>query len=400
MRRSSSSATTTGRATARPAAWLVAGAILLAAGGAFAAPKPLWRTAPKRGHIDDAMAFDSAGKRFAYIHTDSATFLRLIVIDVHGFSKLQTIEVGGATKVPQQLVFSRDGKRIALVWKDAKTTKLGIALYAVAGGKQLGKLSGASAIAVLAHGGKQRVSFVKRRERRGNVRLNVALHDMARLKRVKRAHALVRADQMLKGARLRLLYWEPGYVQAIGMRKGRYDAKRDIRLPELAVRYDIVTRKQVWSTRPDQLMSWEKALGMRGELPAQRRFLKVSDDLKKLYYVDRKNRVATVKTPVAWRLYEPKSLVQRLSWSGERLLFSMTIDPVNPDAVKRKKADEERMDLYRLDPGPKVVPLGRVPTGKRRFSWAVGSKHFAYLRKLKGFGRGGKVVELYRIGAM
>ena len=72
-------------------------------------------------------------------------------------------------------------------------------------------------------------------------------------------------------------------------------------------------------------------------------------------------------------------------------------------AVARKKADVERMDLYRIDESssaatPRVIPLGRVVTGKRGFKWVVGKQHFAYLRKLKGFGRGGNALEIYPIG--
>ena len=74
----------------------------------------------------------------------------------------------------------------------------------------------------------------------------------------------------------------------------------------------------------------------------------------------------------------------------------MTVDPVNPDAVRRKKADEERMDLYRLDSGPRATPLGQVPTGKRGFGWQAGRRFFGYLVKHKGFGRGGQELRIYR----
>jgi hypothetical protein len=38
-----------------------------------------------------------------------------------------------------------------------------------------------------------------------------------------------------------------------------------------------------------------------------------------------------------------------------------------------------------------------VLTDNRRFTWTVGPGLFAYLRKLKGFGRGGKEIALYQI---
>jgi len=121
----------------------------------------------------------------------------------------------------------------------------------------------------------------------------------------------------------------------------------------------------------------------------------VTDDLKGLHYVDLDNNLGSVTTPVEWKIYEPKSLEQAESWDGKTLYFSMTVDPVNPDAVRRKKADQERMDLYRLDPGPKATPLGQVLTQKRRFGWEGGRRFFSYLVKLKGFGRGGKEIRVY-----
>ena len=59
---------------------------------------------------------------------------------------------------------------------------------------------------------------------------------------------------------------------------------------------------------------------------------------------------------------------------------------------------EERCDLYRLDPDPKATPLGQVFTRKRRFTWVAGKRFFAYLYKLRGFGRGGKEVAIFKVG--
>lgn len=367
--------------------------VLLASAPCLA--KPLWKTSPDKGFIDDALAFSKDGSRLAYIHSDSATFMNIIVIDSASYTQLASLPIASVTRVPQHLVFAGNGL-LLFISSDTTTGKVGVQLYDITNGKQLQKLDNHSKIKVISFGGKQLVAAVDEKTARdGSVRLSIALHDPRnRLRRIKAARIAVRSDNTLRKPPLRLMYWEPGNVQLVGMKKGKYDRKRDMRLPDVAVRYDVLRRKELWSKEPKDLVAWNEALGYRNTHPGQRRFMHVGNALKTLYLCQRDNTLVAIKLPIRWSLYEARSLKQRESWDGQTLHFSMTIDPVNPDAVARKKADKERMDLYRLD-GDKPVALGQVLTGKRRFTWIVGRGKFAYLRKLKGFGRGGKTLELH-----
>ncbi|PIE19422.1 MAG: hypothetical protein CSA65_02525 [Proteobacteria bacterium] len=362
---------------------------------------PQWSFKPSKGFVDDAMAFDVTGQRFAYIHTDSATFLDVVIIGVGDWKQQLKISVPGATKVPASLAFSADGSRLVFIWADTRTGKQGVELFDLSkGGKLITSAKDASTIALVEYKGQQVLSVAKeRQDKRGNVRVSVSLHRLADLKRIKRAKLKVGVDTRIKRPPLRVLYWERGHLSLVGVRKGKYDRKRDVRRPDVAIRWDILERKQLWAQEPKDLVKWNRAISFRNNHSGANSFVHVGESLKTLYLVDRNNQLKAIKTPVKWRLYEPRSLKQRESWDGNTLYFSMTIDPVNPEAVARKKADKERADIYHVDASGKVKSIGRIFTGKRRFGWVVGKGRFAYLRKLKGFGRGGKSVEIHAIGA-
>jgi hypothetical protein len=399
----------------------------------------VWSFKPDKGFVDDPMAFAENDARFAFIHTDAAQFLTLVLMATDGFRKEAEIKIDPPTLVPRQLAFTPDGSRLVLVWSDGGSGQQGASLYELPGGKLAKKVGPATAATVTGCKNEQRaggsaegarraersdqqqcVSLVTTRtDAKGNATHNVQAFRASDFKKLGAGSVAVAADQTLRQPPLRLLYFEPGHLQLIGMMKGKYDKKRDIRLPERAVRWSVLTKKELWAEEPKQVLVWVKATNMRPNHAGQYRFLQVSDDLKVLQTVDAQNELGSVALPVKWGLYEPKSLEQAESWDGKTLWFSMTIDPVNAEAVRRKKADRERVDLYRLDPGPrsdgrgsfaplrsdgrgsfaplKATPLGAVGTEKRKFRWTVGARHFGYLRKLKGFGRGGVQLELYKI---
>lgn len=363
--------------------------------------KPLFKVAPERGFIDDALAFDATGQRLAYIHSDSATFLDVIVLGVPSFKQELKIAVAGATKVPHRLLFSADGTRLIFIWADTRSGKQGVQLFDLTkNGKLVKEAKDASKIAVVEHGGQQLIAVAtEKQDRKGNNTVNVALHRLKDLRRLKRTTLKVGADNLIARPPVRLLYWEPGMVQLVGMKKGKYDKKRDMRLPDIASRWDLIRQKELWSQEPKDLVLWNRALTFRNSHAGQYRFVHVGESQKNLYLVTRNNDLSKLKVPVKWGLYEPRSLKQHESWDGKTLYFSLTIDTVNAEAVARKKADAERADLYRVDAAGALEPLGRIFTDKRRFGFAVGGQRFAYLRKLKGFGRGGKALEIYPIGA-
>lgn len=372
--------------------------LLILADPTPAEAKPLWKHVPEKGFVDDAIAFSDDGARMAFMLSDSATFMEIAILELSSKKIIKRLPMGAVTRVPKALHFVGDSA-LLLLWSDSQKGDHGADLIWLDGKKKTKQIKGATHLQLVKYEGAKVLAAAYRRDKKsGAYKVRVQIHRLTDLRRTRAKSVAVRADATIKRPALRVLYWGPGMINLVGLKRGKYDKKRDIRLPDVAVWYDVLRGKEVSTFTPQKLIKWNHALEMREKHPHQRRFLHVDRNFKPLYLADERNTLVEIKTPVAWRLYEPKSLVQRESIDGKELIFSMTIDPVNPDAVARKKADKERADLYRVGPGGKALPLGKVFTDKRRFTWVTGKGHFAYLRKLKGFGRGGKSLELHAIG--
>jgi hypothetical protein len=70
-------------------------------------------------------------------------------------------------------------------------------------------------------------------------------------------------------------------------------------------------------------------------------------------------------------------------------------DPVNPDAVARKKADPEYVDVFQAGPDGKAIRKARVLETGLRVRFGVAGARFWLLERSSGFERGGKTLTLY-----
>jgi hypothetical protein len=105
--------------------------------------------------------------------------------------------------------------------------------------------------------------------------------------------------------------------------------------------------------------------------------------------------------------YDPKSLQGFVAADGSAW-FVLKMDPVNPDAVARKKADPEYVDVFHVGADGKATRKARVlETGLRvRFgipglenggAAPATASRFWLLERSSGFERGGKTVTLYQL---
>ena len=86
----------------------------------------------------------------------------------------------------------------------------------------------------------------------------------------------------------------------------------------------------------------------------------------------------------------------RVVMRGDRAWISLVVDPVNPAAVARKKADVEYLDLFEVD-GDHAVRRARILAAKKKLVWGWAGDTLWVLEKNVGFGRGGKALRLYRL---
>ncbi len=369
-----------------------------------ATAEPLWTYKPDKGFVDDPIAFSPDGEMLVYFHTDSATFTKMVLVKMsEAFKVTRVIDLADANMVPRRVAFTPNSKRVVLIWMDGYKGTLAATTYSVATGKP-GKTYGPTNYTELVRvRGKQVIALTTLKElRKGGAWHRTTFINTEDGKKVTFLKTKVKADFTLPEPPVRVISWEPGHRSFIGLRPGKYDKKKDIRLPDVGLRYNLLQQKEVWAEAPKDLPAWELAIKMRPGHEGQMRYMEVSGDLKKLYYVDEKNGLVELQGKVPWAKYDHESLKQWESWDRQTLFFSLTVDPVNPAAVARKKEDPERVDIYALNRAGDLKLLGKVMTGRKKgratitkFGWSVGAKNFAYLKKLKGFARGGKELQIY-----
>ena len=99
-------------------------------------------------------------------------------------------------------------------------------------------------------------------------------------------------------------------------------------------------------------------------------------------------------------MYEMNSLAYQML-RRDRMVFSLTVDPVNEEAVAAKRADPDIIDFCALNPqdaNPTVTKLLSLPGHKRPAAWVIAPVgRLAILRKHKNFPRGGTQVEVYDV---
>ena len=86
--------------------------------------------------------------------------------------------------------------------------------------------------------------------------------------------------------------------------------------------------------------------------------------------------------------------MRRLYLQRSRLF--VVVDPVNPAAVARKKADPEYLDVFELD-GSRAVRRARILAVKKKLTWGWAGDTLWVLEKNVGFARGGKALRLFHL---
>jgi hypothetical protein len=360
---------------------------------------------PARGFVDDAMAFHSAGGRLVYVNSDAAELCELEVVDLaQAGAALARIDVSRLTTTPIDVQFAGDGEHFLIVYRTGAADDAPRAAALIdATGKPTRRFGPASDIAVTRYGGSTAVvSYDERRDRtrKGEVRIThtVEALDAATGKRLGKTTQLI-ADESgyVDPLGFRIQYWIDGYTRAVGVKDGTWDRKEDQRAPDQSATYDLPQRvfsRVVPIADPRGLIERTR---IRAEHPNESSFVRVSDDLTGVLWFDGDAEPRSIELAEPVHHYDPRSLVYHATPDGGMML-SLTLDPVNPDAVARKKADERWLDLYSLAPGAsKAARRARLLVGQRGVRWIASPTTWAVLEQHIGFSRGGKALHLYRL---
>jgi hypothetical protein len=231
---------------------------------------------------------------------------------------------------------------------------------------------------------------------------------------------------LLPGSGFRPVAFFSGYSRLLAEKPGAYDKAKDVREPSLAVVLDSFTGKVVGQEAITDRFGWALTNELRAGAarPGASMFLRLAEGgdptTPAFELVDERGLIHPVVLPGNPRVYDRQSLVVGDHDAPGRLTFSLLIDPVNPDAVARKKADAPFLDVFELHtdnlptgrspepptaarPALAAVPSLRpalrahVPVTDRPVVWTRRQDTLAILTRFKSFARGGDRVDVLRL---
>jgi hypothetical protein len=340
------------------------------------------------GFVDDVVASD--GDRFGYVIADGTNTAALHVATI-GKPDEQIIDISTITLQPIAMTFVgprlfvvgiNEGKQVAaLVELESKTKKkAGTALY---------RVGPAEHITLITRDGKQRVAVHHQAEQTGNTTHTVELVAIETGRRVAAGKALVVDGQGTdKKLDFRVNHWSAGWTRAHGIKAGEWDRKENQKATDQEAVLDLVTGK-VEKTKITDLFDQKRRFAALATANGQLDFLRMSQTNTSIE-LWRAGKMAALALDQKLTDYDPKSLQFDGDW------FALKVDPVNADAVARKRADPEYLDIFKITDG-KAIRKARVLAKGVRHRFGVAGERFWLLERNAGFERGGKSVTLYTL---
>lgn len=381
---------------------LVCAVVVATVSPAFSQPKPaatlegateVAKLTTPAGFIDDAISVD--GDRVAYAVSDSSAKSELHVLMLSTKTE-QVVDIApislhpvAVTLVAQRAFVvgeSADGKQVAAMVDlvdRGKQKPAGTVIYKVAAANHITLLPGKIAVHRVTAGAASTKHEVEILSVDNGRRLSA------------RTLELATPGDVEKKLDFRVNHWSEGYTKAHGIKGGEWDKKEDQRSPDSEATFEMATGKLVDKKKIDDLFEQRK------------RFQALADGNGKIDFV----RIGWDNTSLqAWRggklnkleLEQPLATYDIKSIQGvvqpDAVWVAAKVDPVNAEAVARKKADVEYLDIFLAKPDGKAARKARVPAaGIRHRFGAIGSDRFFLVERNQTMERGGKSLTIYKL---
>jgi hypothetical protein len=345
---------------------------------------------PDKGFVGDAFAFDEGGTRLAWVQTDTEGLCTIHLADPATGKDAAVINLAPAFARVTELRFVRSGSALLVIGEAA----IGHPRSAVVGTDGKVQHTWDKVSAEYAKIGATEIIVDWQPASAGDTyKGKVRAFDLATGKPYGKPFRVTLGKNGTVGKLgLAPLFWQDGHRTLYGKKEGAFDKQGDQRLPETFAAYDVLGGKFIKDEVITDLPAFTRLVELRAKHPGQPVILWFNpDNVFELVTAD--DRQLPVQTVEPIRHYLPASL----SVADDVHAFTLTIDPVNADAVKAQKADPIHLDLYTIDPRTGVTRrLCRV-VGGGEVRWQHAGHAFAVLHKHKGFDRGGPKLEIYPI---
>jgi hypothetical protein len=358
------------------------------------------------GYFDEVFGLDDAGKQLAVIRGDGATFSRIETYDLEAKPPKLTASFEPPSKslIVTRLEVLPPGKGMVLIGRDRPDDSAPLTAYLIdATGKVSAKVGPATAFGRPPSDGTPRAALLVAFDRKlsghgAEASYTVTPYTLATLAPAGKPHAY-KTDVAgeLKVPPARLIGFYDGYTRILGEKPGAYDKATDVRQPPKKVVVDAVTGKTASEGEISDPVGWAVTGQLRRDHPGQSLFVDLNQDGSGVDVIDAMGKKVPASLEVPFHLYDPKTLLSEEGPAPDHLTFGIAVDPLNPDAIKRKKAEMPMLDLYVADTADGAVkPRGRVFT-PRPVTYRVRAQTLVVLKRFKSFARGGDEFQIFEL---
>ncbi|MBA2541060.1 MAG: hypothetical protein H0V17_15580 [Deltaproteobacteria bacterium] len=347
------------------------------------------------GFIDDAVAFDA--DRIAYVVADSSTKAELHVV-VLSTKAEQVVDIAPVSLHPLSITLV--AQRAFVVGETDGGKQIAAMVDLVDRGKQkpagtiLYKVPAATHITLLEKQGRIAVHRVTLLSTSTKHEIEILAIDSGKRIGAVRTIELGVGD-VEKQLDFRVNHWSEGWTKAHGIKGGDWDKKENQRSPDTEATYDMVNAKLVDRKKIDDLFEQRKRYQALADANGKLDFVRVGWDNKSLQ-AWRGGKLNKLELEQALPTYDIKSLQGVVT--PDAVWVAAKVDPVNADAVARKKADAEYLDIFRAQPDGKANRKVRVlAAGLRHRFGVMGADRFYLLERNQSMERGGKSLTVYRL---
>jgi hypothetical protein len=263
-------------------------------------------------------------------------------------------------------------------------------------GTVLYKLGPADHIAVVTRDGKPRVAVHRVVDKAGAMKHSIELVAIETGQRAQAGTSLeLDASGTDKKLEFRVNHWSDGWTRAYGIKAGTWSKKEDQRAPDQEAVFDLVTGKMDRKKIEDLFDQKRRFTAIAETGGGKLDFLRLPPDGTGIeVWTAGKSKKLELDQP--YSNYDPKSMQGVVNSDGSGWL-ALKIDPVNADAVARKRADPEYLDVFRVTADGMAARKARVLAKDLRHRFGVVGDKFWLIERNAGFERGGKTVTLFQL---
>ncbi len=370
---------------------------LCTAGAVAAAPKPaaligaepVITVTAQTGFVDDPVASD--GQRLAYVLGDS-TKSELHVMTI-ATKQDQAVDISAVTLHPIALALVGDRALVIGQGDDGQQTATLVELSAR--GKVEYTIPAATTMTLIMRDGRQRLAVHRAVATKTGTRHDVQILALDTGRALASGHLELDATGNDPKLELHVNHWADGFSRAIGTKGGAWDPKENQRTPDGEATYDLATDRFIDKRAISDLFEQRKRYQVMADAGGVVDFVHMTWDnsAPQLWH---NGHPKPVELDQAMQQYDPKSLQGIVAADGSAWI-ALKVDPVNPDAVARQKADPEYFDVFTVTADGKATRRARILGTNTRFRLGVIGDKFWLLERSNGFDRGGKSLTLYQL---